>query len=186
MILWWWLEKIAVYLVAICSAPMLIMTIKVALMTLIWIDCAQRQIISELTTWASSILKAKLVWKGLLIVTFYIKTGNLLCFNKCTALTFLAMMWRYTSLVFLLTLVIIFCSKETFSDENVKHNFSSMAEAISHVEQYILKIKNASNTPSLAFGLAHKGKPIWKKSWGYSDLENQVFATVNTGYRLAR
>lgn len=84
------------------------------------------------------------------------------------------------------TLLIIFCEEAEFNGENVKHNFSSMAEAVANVEQYILKIKDASNTPSLAFGLAHKGKPIWTKAWGYSDLENKVFATVNTGYRLAR
>lgn len=108
------------------------------------------------------------------------------CINALKHSKTMSLKYFFVVVFFYFSIVLITCDEKTFTNENVKHNFTSITDAIANVEQFILKIKNASNTPSLAFGLAHKRKTIFKKAWGYSDLENKVLATVNTGYRLAR
>lgn len=63
-------------------------------------------------------------------------------------------------------------------------NFTSLANALTDVEQFFLKLNETFNFPSLAFGLSVKNKPVIKKVWGRADLENNVLAKLNTKYRL--
>lgn len=65
-------------------------------------------------------------------------------------------------------------------------NFTSLDEALKDAESFILKFNETFNFPSLAFGLAVKGKPVMKKVWGRADLENNVFAKLSTKYRLGK
>lgn len=64
-----------------------------------------------------------------------------------------------------------------------KH-FTTLGEAVADAEQYILKFNETFNFPSLAFGMAVRGKPVIRKAWGRADLENSVAAKLSTKYRL--
>ncbi len=64
-----------------------------------------------------------------------------------------------------------------------KH-FTTLAEGLADAERYMLQFNETFNFPSLAFGMAVRGKPVICKAWGRADLENSVAAKLSTKYRL--
>ena len=69
--------------------------------------------------------------------------------------------------------------------DNTGTEVKSLPDAIKNVEKFIGQIMDASGTPSLVFSISIRGKLIWEKAWGYSDLENNVKANLDTKHRLA-
>lgn len=65
-------------------------------------------------------------------------------------------------------------------------NFTSLSEALTDAEHYLLKFNETFNFPSLTFGMAVRGKAVIRKSWGRIDLENNVPAKLSTKYRLGK
>ena len=64
------------------------------------------------------------------------------------------------------------------------HNFSTLSEALTDVEKYALSFNSSLNFPALLFAFSVKGKPVFKKAWGLSDLENSLPANVHNKFRL--
>ena len=64
-------------------------------------------------------------------------------------------------------------------------NFTSLEEALKDSEQYMIRVKDDYNLPSLQFGISIHGKTLYSKSWGFADLETQTKANLSTKYRSA-
>lgn len=65
-------------------------------------------------------------------------------------------------------------------------NLTSLGEALTDAEEYLLKFNETYNLPSLAFGMTVRGKAVIRKSWGRLDLENNVAAKLSAKYRLGK
>lgn len=61
----------------------------------------------------------------------------------------------------------------------------TLPEALNISEKYINSIRQAQGMPSLVLGLTGRGRSVYEKAWGYSDLENQAPAKLSTKYRIA-
>lgn len=63
-------------------------------------------------------------------------------------------------------------------------NFTTLEEAIAGVEKYALHFNESLNFPALLFAFSVKGKTVFKKAWGVSDLENNLPANVENKFRI--
>lgn len=88
--------------------------------------------------------------------------------------------------IFTLSCVSLIKADETAApDRSIPfHNFTTLSDALANVEKYALSFNESLNFPALLFAFAVKGKPVLKKAWGQSDLENNLPANVDNKFRL--
>ncbi|MEA4988073.1 MAG: serine hydrolase domain-containing protein [Anaerovorax sp.] len=53
------------------------------------------------------------------------------------------------------------------------------------LDHHLMKLTKDSNSPSLSVLIADHGKVVYKKSFGYANVEEKIPATPSTNYRLA-
>jgi CubicO group peptidase (beta-lactamase class C family) len=75
----------------------------------------------------------------------------------------------------ILTLVLFFL---LFAIANPQNNRGDL-------DAYLTEYFKVKEIPSISAGVASEGKIIWLGARGYSDIENSVYATTNTVYRIA-
>lgn len=58
------------------------------------------------------------------------------------------------------------------------------ASEVQKAKAFIDSIKNAQNIPSVSIAVGFNRKILWQEAWGYSNVENNEEATINTKYRV--
>ena len=81
----------------------------------------------------------------------------------------------YCSLIFLILISLHFCHAKAS-----EHN-----DRFTEVRTKILKSMEENNVPSIAVAVAKDGAILWEEAFGFSDVEKQIKATLNTMYSLA-
>ncbi|NEU08672.1 beta-lactamase family protein [Flavihumibacter sp. R14] len=59
------------------------------------------------------------------------------------------------------------------------------AENIAHFEKHLEALRKRYNIPSISAGIVNERNLIWKKGFGYADVENKVVPDEHTAYHLA-
>ncbi|XP_013393068.1 serine beta-lactamase-like protein LACTB, mitochondrial [Lingula anatina] len=66
-----------------------------------------------------------------------------------------------------------------------KLNVRTLESAISQAEQILNGLKAEVGSPGLSVSVSIDGTPVWKKGYGFSDIENQVPCKADTVMRIA-